>query len=491
MVLTKEQETQVERCLQTAYDAGCPRDQAERLVSAGYIPLPWQWEFHAAAREADRDDGPVEITAGGARGPGKSHGIFSQAALDDCQRVDRLKVLFLRKTALSAKESFDDLIEKALLNKARFSRSNNTIIFPNGSRILLGGFNNEDDIDKYVGVEYDLIVVEEMNQLTEEKIEKLKGSLRTSKPNWRPRLYGSFNPGGVGHGYVKARYVIPRRIMSEKRTRFIPATYRVNPYLNKEYIEYLESLPGDLGRAWRDGDFDLFAGQFFKEWRYEVHVVQPFTIPDDWRRFFALDYGFNHPLSIGWYAVDPDGRVFRYKELVQSGLNYTKAAEEFVALTSLNENLEYGVCDPAFWSKKGERDDTLSGAEVFARRVKELTKKEPRLIKADNDRITGWGVVREYLRPYEQHGQGTIANFAVFSTCPKFIETFPEQQHDEKHPEDMLKQDGDDTADEARYALMSRPQPTMSREKKAELEWRAAMKKKNQRQGKPLFIRPS
>lgn len=490
MALTKTEEIQLERCFQVAKDAGVPRDQAERFVSVGYIPLPWQWEFHAAAREADNDNGPVEITAGGARGPGKSHGIFSQATLDDCQRVSKLKALFLRKTAISAKESFEDLIEKAILGKAEFTRANNVITFANGSRILLGGFHNEDDIDKYIGVEYDLIVVEEMNQLTEDKIEKLKGSLRTSKPNWRPRLYGSFNPGGIGHAFVKARYVLPRRLMQETKTRFVPATYKLNPYLNKEYIEYLEGLTGDLGRAWREGDFDLFAGQFFKEWNYNVHVIQPFAIPDDWRRFFALDYGFNHPLSIGWYAVDPDGRVFRYRELVKSGLNYTQAAEEFVALTNPNETLEYGVCDPAFWAKKGERDDSLSGAEVFARRVKELTKKEPRLVKADNDRVTGWNVVREYLRPYQKEDEGTIANLAIFSTCAKFIETFPDQQHDEKNPEDLMKQEGDDSADEVRYALMSRPKPSRSKEDVEEAFFQRRLKHNQQRpQNKLKFVR--
>lgn len=422
--------------------------------------------------------GPVEVGCGGARGPGKSHAIFAQAALDDAQRMPGLKVLFIRKTAISAKESFGDLIERILKGKVPYEISNNVISFANGSRILLGGFHSEDDIDKYVGVEYDLIVVEELNQLTEDKLEKLRGSLRTSKQNWRPRLYASFNPGGIGHGMVKSRFVLPHRMGEETRTAFIPSTYQDNPSLNREYIDYLEGLQGDLGRAWREGDFDLFAGQFFKEFKQSIHVCDPFAIPKDWMKFFAFDYGLNHPLSLGWYATSPEGQLFRYRALWGSGMSYTQAAEEFVAMTPQDEKLDYGVCDPAMWSKKGENDDLLSGAEIFAKRVGDLTGKQPRLIKADNARVIGWGVVREYLRPYMGADDKITARLQIFSTGKDLIRTLPEQVHSERVPEDMEKQDGDDCVDEVRYALMSRPKPSYTPEQRARRDFDEAMKRK-------------
>lgn len=468
------------KCLQTAKDAGSPRDQANNFLSTGYVPSPKQWLFHAAAREADKDDGPVEIGMGGARGGGKSHSIFAQAALDDCLRVPNLKALFIRKTAISAKESFGDLIDRIISQKVAYILANNVISFGNGSRILLGGFHSDDDIEKFIGVEYDLIVIEELNQLTEEKLEKLKGSLRTSKENWRPRMYVSFNPGGIGHNLVKSRFVLPRRLMMETTTRFIGATYKDNPYLNKEYTEYLEGLQGDLGRAWREGDFDLFAGQFFKEFRESVHMCFPFAIPNEWFHFFAFDYGLNHPLSLGWYAVSPDSVVYRYRELHGSGMSYTQAAEEFVAMTPSEEKLAYGVCDPSMWAKKGENDDLLSGAEIFAKRVGDLIGKQPRLIKADNARVIGWGVVREFLRPYMGPEDRMTANLQIFSTCKNMIKTLPEQVHSERVPEDMEKQDGDDCADELRYALMSRPHPTHTPEQLAKRDFDQAMKRKKQ-----------
>src|ERR1035437_7828019 len=105
---------QLERCILTGAKAGCPRDQVDRLINSSYIPFPWQWAFHSAAREADKEGGPVDIGLGGARGPGKSHAVLSQVALDDCQRIQNLKCLFLRQTGSSAKESFDDLVSKTL-----------------------------------------------------------------------------------------------------------------------------------------------------------------------------------------------------------------------------------------------------------------------------------------------------------------------------------------------------------------------------------------
>lgn len=437
--------------------------------------------FHAAARLADNPDGPVEIAMGGARGGGKSHSIFAQAALDDAQRVPKLKILFIRKTAISAKESFGDLIDRIIAQKVAYVLSSGVITFKNESRILLGGFHSDDDIEKFIGVEYDLIVIEELNQLTEEKLEKLKGSLRTSKLNWRPRMYVSFNPGGIGHNLVKHRFVLPAKLKEEKNTRFISATYDDNPHLNKEYTDYLLSLQGDLGRAWREGDFDLFAGQFFKEWSPSIHVCEPFTIPDEWSRAFAFDYGFNHPLSLGWYATSPDGVVYKYRELHGSGMSYTQAAEEFVSMTMPNEKLQYGACDPALWAKKGERDDVLSGAEVFARRVGELTGSQPRLVRAENARVTGWGVVREYLRPYLGPDNIMTAKLQVFSTCKQTIKTAPEQVHDDHVPEDMAKQDGDDCWDETRYFLMSRPRPTHTPEQLAKRDFDQAMKRKMNR----------
>lgn len=467
--------TKLERCVETAVEAGCPRNQVERFLNTGYIPLRWQWDFHAAAREADiRCDlhladptlryegtcgcGPVDIGCGGARGPGKSHAVLSQAALDDCQRVDGLKGLFLRQTGVSARESFDDLVNKVVVGHVKMERTMNTLKFPNKSHILLGGFRTEGDIDKYTGIEYDFIIVEELNQLTEEKYKKLRGSLRTSKPNWRPRMYTSFNPGGIGHTFVKNRYVIPSREENEGETRFIGGTYRMNPYLNPEYLQYLEGLDGNLGKAWREGDFDIFEGMYFTEWNRPKHVVAPFPIPVTWFKFRSIDpSGREGVTSCHWYAVDSNGRVYCYREYYKTGRDYDEHAKAIYAMScdkdGIPEDCRYTVIDAAAFSKAGYSE---TAAEIYERNG------VTGLISAAKERLIGWNGVHTYLRWDEK----ISPQLQIFSTCVNLIRTLPLAQHDELHPEDVASistsftdSDGrtgtehQDALDELRYFL--------------------------------------
>lgn len=475
----------LQRCIAAALEAGCPYDQTRQFIQHSYIPYPWQWRFHAAARAADEPDGPTDIGLGGARGPGKSHAVISQAGMDDCQRVEGLKGLFLRQTGTSAVESFDDLINKALKGRVAYRKSKNRIIFTDtGSRIILGGFKDENDIDKYIGVEYDFIIIEELTQLTKEKYDKLKGSLRTSKPNWRPRIYSSFNPGGVGHAWVREMFVLPARAHPQEtsyfymepstnrpiRVSFVPSTYKENPALNPEYIAYLESLGGDLGKAWREGEWDLFAGQYFSEWRYEKHVVRPFLIPLSWKRFRSIDpSGRDGITSCHWYAIDSDGRVWCYREYyygvgvkdkngntILVGRDYDQHAKEITKLSTgddgVPEDYLYTIIDTAAFSKAGFSE---TAAEIYERHG------VTGLLPAAKERVIGWNAVHYYLRYAKTHGEldaegkqvSTVPLLRIFETCANMIRTIPLLQHDEKRPEDVDSRGEDHAADELRYIL--------------------------------------
>ena len=448
----------IEKCILVAKQAGCPWDQTEQLLNCGYIPYPWQWRFHAAARLADLPPGPVDVGLGGARGPGKSHAVLSQAALDDCQRVKGLKVLFLRQTGTSAKESFDDLVNKTLRGHIIYWKTANSLKFENGSRIILGGFKDERDIDKYIGIEYDLIIVEELTQLSEEKYNKLRGSLRTSKPNWRPRMYTSFNPGGVGHTWVKARYVVPFRDDTQAQTRFVPSTYKENPALNKEYIDYLESLQGDLGRAWREGDWDLFEGQYFSEFRRDKHVCEPFTIPERWPRFLSIDpSGRSGVTSCHWYTVDSDGRVYVYREHYKTGMDMDEHAEGIARLSKdengIEEKYQYGVIDSAAYAKAGYSETAV---EIYMRHGVGVTYQ---LLPAAKERVIGWNVVHQYLRidTPSRDNPNPQPLLKIFKNCVNLIREIPSAQHDELHLEDVksIRNGAEhfDAIDDLRYFL--------------------------------------
>lgn len=457
----------LEKCLIAAKQAGVSKDQVKTFIEVGYIPLPWQWVFHAKARLADLDNGPVDIGLGGARGPGKSHAVLSQSGLDDCQRISGLKGLFLRQTGIAAKESFDDLVMKVLHGKVSYKKSGHILKFDNGSRIVLGGFKDQNDIDKYIGIEYDFIIVEELNQLTKDKYTKLRGSLRTSKPNWRPRMYTSFNPGGLGHAFVRERYVIPHRYKQEKQTAFCPSTYKENPYLNKEYIEYLEGLSGDLGRAWREGEWELFAGQAFSELRTEIHLIDPFEIPKRWERFGAYDHGFNHPFSFGRFANDEDGNTYLY----EYKSDRLKRPDEIAEIIGEVRDLKYIVAGHDCWNMG--RDGGMKIAEQFRK-----TRQKIGLIRANIARVSGASQVRDYIawKNRVKTDDGRLIDgkprFYIFRTCASVYETLVRMIFDDKNPEDVLKVDavegkgGDDDYDMVRYALMSRPRITKKLETK-------------------------
>lgn len=450
------------KCLQTAHDAGVPKDQAKRLVESGYIPLPWQWEFHAAARLADEANGPVDIGAGGARGPGKSHAVLSQAGLDDCQRVPGLKGLFLRQTGIAAQESFDDLVDKALRGRVSYKQVGQSLIFENGSRILLGGFKDQRDIDKYIGIEYDFIIVEELNQLTEDKYTKLRGSLRTSKPNWRPRMYTSFNPGGIGHSFVRKRYIIPNREGKEKETRFIGSTYRSNPYLNKEYIDYLEGLTGEIARAWREGDWDIFSGQAFSEFSRNLHVIRP-MIPST---------RFSHYLSIDWGYTDKKPHAFSaYLHAVidmktESGQNFTriithkewcgnqKTPHQWAKII-YEDCLIMGIrpkrCDPDSSMFNPSSDYGQSISALFSQKWRELNGGSAwvTMSPGTKDRKGRKAATHNWL----SRAPDKLPYWIMTESCVQLASTLPELIIKENDPEDVDTDGPDDPYDAATYFI--------------------------------------
>jgi len=269
----------LERFLDAAREAGCPEDQVRLFMRGGYVAQPRQLRFHALARQADSAGGPTQIGYGGARGGGKSHCVLAQVGLDDCQRYAGLKCLLLRKVGKAVRESFEDLRAKTLMGTAHIWRKQEaSLTFENGSKIILGHFQNESDVDSYLGLEYDLIAVEEATTLSSSKFRMIETCLRTSKQSWRPRMYSTTNPGGVGHAWYKARFIAPSKAGQERETRFVPATVDDNAFVNPEYRSTLDGLTGWQKRAWRYGDWDIAAGQFFTTWRDDVHVTEPFRI---------------------------------------------------------------------------------------------------------------------------------------------------------------------------------------------------------------------
>ena len=421
--------------------AGIPRDQAELFTRAGYFPQEGMLPFHAAARSADKPSGPEWIALGGKRGPGKSHAIMAQVGLDDCQRVDELKALFLRKIQKSAKESFEDLIRK-VFRYTHHAPTADGLTLKNGSRIIIGGFKDDRDIDKYLGIEYDVIVIEECTQISETKKNAIRGSLRTSKP-WRPRVYLSTNADGIGLQWFKKDFVEPSRNKEEKATRFFDVTHILNPFTNPEYEAWLDSLTGPLRKAWRDGDWDAFAGMAFPQWNRERHVIQPFEIPSHWVKWRATDWGFASPFSTHWYTKDPDTRrIYAYREFYTAGLTDRQQARGIKDMTPDSETIFAHYADPSLWERKNRDGEVFSTAD-------EYRKEGIVLIKGDNDRLSGKRKVNNILADLTDGEPG----LQIFENCPKLAEQLGSLASDKLNPEDVDTDQEDHAYDDLRYAL--------------------------------------
>ncbi len=445
----------LDRFVVAARDAGCTEDQVRNFLSAGYVPLPWQLRFHGAARQADGREGPDQIGCGGARGPGKSHAVFAQVALDDCRRYPGLKALYLRKIGKNAREQFEDLRRTVLAHvKHDYNRNSGLVTLWDDSRIVIGHFKDEKDVDSYLGIEYDVIAIEETTGLSPLKYQTLRDSNRTSKLGWRARTYNSTNPGNIGHGWYKKRFVEPHRAGQETYTRFIPATVEDNVFIDPDYRRKLEENSGWRLRAYRYGDWDIAAGQYFSTWKHEAHVIAPFAIPLDWPVWMGMDYGFQHPTVFVVFTQDGDGNMYLIGEWVAAR---TLPAQHVAGVAALLGRL--GRTIEQVWPVD-------AGSDVFAKKdataatiAEQYAELGLSLRPANVDRINGAGRLLGLLGDVDR---GQVPRLFVFEGCVTVIEQIPAMIHNPNRPEDVLKVDvdddgngGDDGYDALRYGLMA------------------------------------
>lgn len=447
--------------------AGCPMDQMDRFQAADVILQSRQLAASAAARLCDRADGPTAVGYGGARGGGKSHWLLAQMGVDDCQRVPGLKCLLLRKVGKANLEHFEDLRRKLFGDLGHeFSAFRGILTFNNGSRIIAGHFQNEKDIDAYLGLEYDVIGIEEATTLTARKYQDITTCCRTSKPNWRPRIYSTTNPGGVGHAWYRKRFIEPWQRHAETETRFVAARVTDNRWNNPEYMRVLEGLTGWQRRAWLDGDWDIAAGQFFTTLRREVHIVSDFdeTRAREW--FCALDYGFTHYTVVLLGCTDGDGNLFVVDEHAERLWLPQRHAPGIVAMLG-----RHRIADRQLQIADLKR--FVAGADVFSRQSDGSTVASQygrlgiTLKPANMERVSGWA---EILHRFGDPANGVKPRLFIHERCARLVECLPALQHDPSRPEDVLKVDcdedgagGDDAADCLRYMVATKSRTVTQR----------------------------
>jgi len=409
----------------------------------GISPYDKQKDFFSAKAR--------RIAYGGARGGGKSWAMRTKVVLL-ALRYSGIQILLLRRTFPELRENHIMPLRRDLKGIATFKESTKEFIFKNSSRIKLGYCQGEGDVLQYQGQAYEVIGMEEATQFSEFQYMALTESNRLSgnlKEDFTPRMYFTCNPGGVGHGWVK-RLFIDRDYRNGEDGNdyvFIPSTVYDNRYLitkNPEYIKNLESLPELRKKAMLYGDWDAFEGQYFTEFSREEHVIQPFEIPQDWHRFAAMDYGLDMCACL-WFAYPADmHRIVIYRELYRPSMLLTQAAQEIKSMTK-DERLRYIAASPDLGGRRQESGK--SGFDIMA------SCGLRGLVAANNNRIEGWRLVREYLAA--KKGEKPVIGF--FASCPNIIRTLPRLTFDKNAVEDAAVTPHEIThaPDALRYGLMS------------------------------------
>ena len=304
-----------------------------------------------------------------------------------------------------------------------------------------------------MGQEYDVIGLEEATHFTETQMQFLTTCNRSVRTDFSPRMYYTCNPGGVGHAWVKRLFIDRDYRNSENAADyvFIPARVTDNPVLlrnDPQYLVTLENLPPHLRKAYLDGNWDVLEGQYFPEFDRERHVIRPGAIPAHWKRFRAMDWGYNDPCCVLWFAVAPDGKILVYRELYVRRVLSSGIAARVKALSE-GERIAYTVASPDAWQQRGLKGaEGTSIAEVFANNGVPL-------LPADNARIPGWQRVRETLAP----GPDGEPALQIFETCKNLIRTLPLLTYDAHDAEDVSDTCEDHAPEALRYGLMSRPRP--------------------------------
>lgn len=377
-----------------------------------------------------------EVLFGGAAGGGKSYGQMVDALLF-ALRYPNSRQLVLRRTFPELEKS---LIRTSLALFPRdiysFNSSSHTGKFKNGSIIDFGYCATENDVYQYQSAEYDVIRFDELTHFTEAQYIYLISRVRGAN-SYPKQIKSSTNPGGVGHGWVKERFVDAaergRAFVGEDGMSriFIPALLDDNRFLREgdpDYKRRLLALPERERKALLYGDWNIFEGQYFSEFSPKRHVTEPFEIPSGWRKFRTIDYGLDR-LACLWIAVSPEGRFYVYREYCESDLPISEAARAILERTPKNEDVYATLAPPDLWSRSQETG--RSKAALFSEFGLNFT-------KTSNDREAGWLSLKELLC-------GDEPRLRIFSVCNEIIRCLPALQIDRIRTSDCATEPHDIT----------------------------------------------
>ncbi len=433
---------------------------------------------------------------GGAAGPGKTKALLWEAIRQTLE-VTGCDTLLLRRTYPELESSLLSYFRRDVPRSMykSYNASKHVVTWKNGSTTRFGYCRNENDVYQYQGAEFLFIGIDELTHFTLKQWQFLTSRNRCPAKVYSdgknagkrivPCMAGATNPGNIGHAWVKALWVDhlpPPGFERPERYNphdydFIRARLADNPiYANDaEYRRTLETLPEHLRRAFLDGDWNVFAGQYFDVFEIGRHTARPEEVRLDpwWPRWISIDWGFQHPSAVYWHCAVPAPpravissearnlssayaqrdpsvaslprddnpcRIVTYREFVQSGLSPRMLAQAIAERSGRERVSEVFLSPDAFAHRTSEASIAEQLGDVFA------ANGLPRPAPADDDRIGGWQLMYQLLES---------DSWVITDNCAKLIECLPLLVRDDRRIEDIRKVDGDDSADAARYGLVS------------------------------------
>lgn len=422
----------------------------------GYTPTPKQAEFHAATE--------FDLLFGGSAGGGKSVALLMDG-IRDCVRYPGLRVGAFRRTYGELKESL--LAELANYGfaaalSAVWNGTEYELRFGNSSLMMFRYAENLQDATRRQGGQYQKLIFDERTLFPPDVVTFLESRLRSGRADLPVLgIRSSANPGGPGHGAVRARYIDPtnygEKVLTDVRgrtVRFIPSRLADNPHVNPEYAADLRALPEAQRQAFLDGNWSAFAGAMFPEIREDRHRVPPMTVPATWRRYNGIDWGYSKPWAVIWAAIDEDGRAWIYREIYETQVGESEQARRILEAEAGDEHVGIRFADDAMWATRG--GDVKPIAEVYADNGVYLE----RAGKGAGSRVNGWQRVHSYLAEgpacpmHRNAGWATCPMLHIFTTCTEVFRELRDLPHATKgDPEDADTNADDHAADGLRYLL--------------------------------------
>ncbi len=365
-----------------------------------------------------------------------------------------------------------------------YNESKHVVTWLNGSTTRFGYCRNENDVYQYQGAEFLFIGLDELTHFTLKQWQFLTSRNRCPVPKSFACMAGASNPGNIGHAWVKALWVdhtpppgFDRPELYDARDYdFVRAKLADNPiYANDAaYHRTLEALPEHLRRAFLEGDWNVFAGQYFDIFEFGRHTVraEELRLEPWWPRWISIDWGFQHPSAVYWHCAVPghrnsksetrnaalaspsfdfrfssadadtfpEPRIVTYREFVQSGLSPRMLAQGIAERSGRERISDVFLSPDAFAHRTSETSIAEQLGEVFA------ANGLPRPAPADDDRVGGWQLMYQLLESDA---------WLITENCARLIDCLPQLVRDDRRVEDIRKVDGDDPADAARYGLVS------------------------------------